>query len=181
MNTHHRSQNSRLLVAIAIGFLALVTNGSAQKINWGNASSDSNSDSNGNNLTDATFTFQLGTFATGGPTEFIPDETNTDFWGTNWIALDTASYNQAGPPNEDQGFFSDSWIVPDNTYEGFQAYIWVYNNQLGDSTSEWVLITDDGGSNAWKIPTSTGGQQNFPDQWRDRLNLRWPQRRRWAR
>jgi len=56
--------------------------------------------------------------------------------------------------------------VPDDTYEGFQAYIWVYNNQAGDETSEWALITERDGLDAWKIPSSTGSQQNFPNQWR---------------
>jgi hypothetical protein len=29
-----------------------------------------------------------------------------------------------------------------------------------------VLITNTSGADAWKIPVSTGSQQNFPSQWR---------------
>ena len=160
----------RLRNVITFGILLVVfcSDGFGQKINWGNAANDANSDSNGDALSDATFTFQLGTFTNGDgpPTEFIPDISNTDFWGVRWVALDTAIYNQEDPPDEHEGFFSDSWIVPDDTYQGFQAYIWGYNNQAGDATSEWVLITDNAGLDAWKIPSGTGTQQNFPDQWR---------------
>ena len=161
----HRIKNFCGVTGIVATMLVLAPHGFAQKINWGSAANDVNSTSIGGFLTDATFTFQLGTFADGA-SEFIPDETNTDFWGARWVALDTATYNQEGAPNEEQGFFSDSWIVPDNAYQGYQAYIWIFNNQLGNDTSEWVLITDNSGIDAWKIPNSTGSQQNFPDQWR---------------
>ena len=156
---------------VLLSLAALTLQGYSQKINWGNAANDINVDSAGNPLTDATFTFELGVFSNGEPTptEFTPTSSNIDFWGDNWVALDTAAYNQEGPPTPEEGFFSDSWIVPNNpnnTYEGFRAYIWVYNNQAGDETSEWVLITDDGGSDEWLIPASNGTQQTFPQQFR---------------
>ncbi len=166
-----RMRHLKIRVAAFAGLVMLAVSGQSygQKINWGNAAGDVNIDSHGDPLS-ATFSFQLGTFvdnAGGNPLlQFNPNESNTDVWGANWVPLDTATYNQAAPPNQNQGFFSDSWIPPDNTYEGFQAYIWVYNNQVGDDASEWALFTDLGGPDAWIIPTSTGSQQNFPFQWR---------------
>ena len=151
-----------------IAALVLTSPASAQKINWGSAANDANSTSDGGNLTQSTFTFQLGTFVNSGApaTEFIPTQENISLWSESWVPLDTAVYNQEPAPNENQGFFADSWVVPDNTYQGYQAYIWVYNNHAGDETSEWVLVTDSEGIDAWKIPTSTGSQADFPDQWR---------------
>lgn len=166
---NNRPLRTRLAIAIGLAILALAGPGYGQKINWGNAAGDINIDSHGDPLS-AAFTFQLGAFvdnAGGNPLlQFNPNENNTDVWGANWVPLDTATYNQAAPPNEYRGFFSDSWIPPDNSYEGFQAYLWIYNNTAGDSSSEWALFTDLGGANAWIIPTATGSQQNFPFQWR---------------
>ena len=157
---------SRALVSIAAILLFAATQGSAQKLNWGGAANDINVDSSNVGLDDATYTFQLGTFTNGDVplTEFIPTPANTDFWGDRWVALDTASYNQEGPPTENEGFFADSWTVQDNTYQGFQAYIWIYNNQVGDATSEWVLITNDELGSEWKIPMHIPSQTNFPIQ-----------------
>jgi hypothetical protein len=164
-----RISGMRRGVVLAMAMMVIAGNAYGQKINWGNAAGDVNIDSHGDPLS-ATFSFQLGTFvdsAGGNPLlQFNPNESNTDVWGANWVPLDTATYNQAAPPNEAQGFFSDSWIPADSTYEGFQAYIWIYNNQAGDASSEWALFTDLGGPNAWLIPASTGSQQNFPTQWR---------------
>ena len=150
---------------LLITFLAFSSHSHAVEINWGGAAGDINVDSKNVGLTDATFTFQLGTFS-DGTSEFTPDANNTDFWGDNWIVLDTADYNQQAPPADNTGFFSSSWEVPNDDFLGYQAYIWVYNNQVGDATSEWVLITDLAGADEWTIPSSAGSQQNFPTPFR---------------
>ncbi len=144
----------RNLLLLVLGGLALVvfSPARAQTINWGNATSvdDINFDSSGG-LLDATYTYVLGVFDAG----FDPVLESTADWYSNWTTLSTATYNEGA------SYFSDSWLVTDNTYVGRQAYIWIYNKtEPLDSTTEWALITDadglgvgDGADDDWVIPT----------------------------
>ena len=50
----------------------------------------------------------------------------------------------------------------DNTHAGQQGYIFVYNNLIGDETSEWFLTTNP----TWTIPATGGGQPALPLEWR---------------
>ncbi len=150
------------LVACAVGLAA--GPGQAQTLNWGNALLDANFNSAGGAI-DATYTFAIGTFSDG----FAPTAANTGQWGGEWTALDTTTYNEA------TGWFTGSYTMQagDAPLSGRQAYIWVYNNLAGDETSEWVLITDDSGSDGlgdeWLVPAYVdplGGNPPGSYDWR---------------
>ena len=156
-----RTTDSRLLapVAAALSALALLGAAGAQTINWGNEVSlgDVHYDSWGNQL-DATYTYSFGVFDVG----FDPVVEDPDTWFDNWTSLDSSTYNEGA------SFFSGSWVPEDNTYEGRQAYIWVYNHtDSTDQTTEWVLITDSDGLDGddWTIPTMDD-QSALPLEWR---------------
>lgn len=140
---------ARLVASVTVLVTLALGAASAQTLNWGNAVLDVNIDSAGNSLTDATYTFELGTFSSG----FVPTEFNTGQWAREWLVLDSAIYNDS------VGLFISSYTVTaeDASLAGEQAYIWVYNNTLGDETSEWVIITDDspddGIGDEWVVPS----------------------------
>ncbi len=151
------------LAACAIIFSTLgLGAASAQTLNWGNAVFDVSLDSDGNSIDDATFTFELGTFSSG----FVPTEFNTGQWASEWTTLDSTSYNDAAE------FFSASYTIDvgDASLAGEQAYIWVYNNMIGDETSEWAVITDDSSGDEWVVPTyidpGAGGPPPGTFDWR---------------
>ncbi len=155
--------------------LILIAEAKGQTINWGNDPGDLNFQSQGGSLS-STFTFQFGVFTSG----YDPTVNDPKTWGANWVALDTASYNEAA------GFFSDSWTVTDNTYQGQQGYLFIFNdadmNLMPDTTAEittstsstqgteWFLATND----TWTIPQHAtedaqgqgGGQTSQPEEWR---------------
>ena len=123
----------------------------ANTINWGNALFDDNYDSTGSEFDGSTFTFEMGVFSDG----FTPTALNTDQWSSEWVALDSTSYDDATE------WFTGSYTIGagDSPLEGRQAFIWVRNNSLGDGSSEWLLITDYTGVDAWTLPgyTDPGG------------------------
>ncbi|MFT5108598.1 MAG: hypothetical protein ACI8XO_000191 [Verrucomicrobiales bacterium] len=151
-----------LRIAVGIGLILIfvaLSPARGQTVNWGNAANAGvvNFDSDGLAL-DATYTYSFGVF-TGG---FDPDVSDPEDWSSNWVLLDSATYNELAH------FFSSAWLVTDNTYSGLQAYIWIYNQTATvDDTTEWVLITDADGLDGddWTVP-NVGDQTALPAEWR---------------
>ena len=140
----------RTSVVATIAVLAVLAVGAVVRgntINWGNALFDANYNSAGAEFDGATFTFEMGTFSDG----FVPTALNTAQWGSEWLALDSTTYDN------NTEWFTGSYTIAagDTAQQGRQAYIWVYNNSLGDETSEWLLFTDAGGGDAWTLPGYT--------------------------
>jgi hypothetical protein len=160
----------RIFVAACISTSALLTSPlSAQTFNWGNTLNpevggggapvpgyvEMSYDSTGLAIDDgsSTFTFELGVFELG----FVPAADNVDFWGSKWMP-----FGDPGDPttyNPDLNYFTDGYSLEagDAGKANLRAYIWVYNNTIGDETSEWFLATGDTGDpgssdNNWVIP-----------------------------
>ena len=120
---------------VTIGFVGVSIGDSGQTINWSSAVGSEIFDSEGS-MFPSEWTVALGTFGGLGDT-FAPMEVNTDDWLANWVPLDTTSYVQAPFPA-----FQSSVIVSDVDRADEQLYMWFYNNQVGDVTSEWALISE---------------------------------------
>ncbi|MEM9479016.1 MAG: hypothetical protein AAGA58_05060 [Verrucomicrobiota bacterium] len=138
--------------AIGVSLLYTTPARSDQTIDWSSFVGSSLFDSTGDVFSD-TWTIALGTF---GDT-FEPMVGNTVDWSANWIELDTAVYNDDPPFG-----FSSSVVISDVDRADEQVYMWFYNNQVGDETSEWALLTD----NAWNVASEAelqGGQDVSPE------------------
>ena len=141
-----------ILAGMVAAFLILLAAmASAQTYNWGNTPGDRNYESDGVTVWTNTFHYELGTFTL----DYDPTMEDPTTWGFDWITIDTATYNP------DAGWFSDNHVFNDNTYAGRRAYLFVYNNLVGDDSSEWFLATDP----AWMIPNG-GGAIGLPVEWR---------------
>ncbi|MCH8512286.1 MAG: hypothetical protein LAT83_11625 [Kiritimatiellae bacterium] len=98
------------------------------------------------------FVFQIGTFATG----FSPDNTNTEFWISNWILFGEANYNDVPPPvigfeggMTEEGYSVSPEAAQEFDFSGLPAYLWVYNNNnITNEGAEWFL----GRSETWVFP-----------------------------
>ncbi len=117
-----------------MGF-AIASPSHAQSIDWGNTVLDDNYQSDGTTLlsdgsllSGGGFTFELGVFSGS----FTPDGTNVSLWSTNWVSLDSDSYNASGLFNE----FGNTGITnSDTSIIGEQVYIWGYDS-LASVTAE---------------------------------------------
>ncbi len=89
------------------------------------------------------WTISIGTFGALGDT-FSPDLANTSAWTANWVELDSTNYEMVNPPFST---FQGTVAVVDIERANEQVYMWAYNNQAGDETSEWALVT----SAAWTM------------------------------
>ncbi|MEM0897116.1 MAG: hypothetical protein AAGJ79_09515 [Verrucomicrobiota bacterium] len=85
------------------------------------------------------WTIALGTFGQLGDL-FAPDESNTADWLANWVELDTTNYSTIPIPAFASSVVLDGTTDIDRADE--QVYMWFYNNQVGDTSSEWALISD---------------------------------------
>lgn len=159
---------TKCILIIVATLLAAPVARAFSTIGWQNVPGDPLIDSQGNAL-DATYVFELGTFATG----FTPTAGNTNLWAANWKLLNRAT----APPDINTGngwnvggsFFSSSLDFNANgTVQGLsgsatftageQAYIWVYSTT---NNGELALVKDDvagsGPDDIWQLPDPTVG------------------------
>ncbi|MDB6076193.1 MAG: hypothetical protein JWO89_3833 [Verrucomicrobiaceae bacterium] len=170
----------RLLLLIFAALAISAPLARATGIGWGNTAFDSLKmyDSQGS-LLDNTFTFELGTWATG----FTPTATNVASWSSNWKVISSAfapdvngwvslDANDPGVNDPDQNiqYFSRSMTFNSNgTVQGGgpsifttneQAYIWVFNTKTVTPGSEWALVTDSSlgatSDDIWRVPDPSG-------------------------
>ncbi|MGB6222341.1 hypothetical protein [Haloferula sp.] len=135
---------------------------SAQNLNWGSVIYSDLVDSEGQVL-DQTYVFQMGAFVGG----FVPDETNTSDWLSNWQVFDAADYNGLEDPDDGIfGYFTSSAGMMDDglsdspdqsslasSFEGLDAYLWIRNSDLDAPGSEWFL----GRAGDWIFPMAVPG------------------------
>ncbi len=151
-----KTQGQRFLAACIGAFASFLSGGasvaqvSGDQINWGSLDGSSIVDSNGVTLEAASFTFELGAFASG----FTPTESNVSDWFGNWYAFGRATYHEAG------GVFAGQYGMYDSTYTdhnngqfedlgiGRDAYIWVYNSKEPLPGVEWFVAR----ANNWSFP-----------------------------
>jgi hypothetical protein len=133
---------------------------SARTISWRSAIGDDLIDASGNDL-DETFTFELGAFLTG----FTPTASNLNDWQANWRAFGQATFE----PIDGNGWepsvmyltkdttlltgqlSSESPPLPSYAFTtGTQAWLWVYDSQVVDTSSEWALVR----GTTWNFPTA---------------------------
>jgi hypothetical protein len=149
-------------------FLAIVALGihlhAAATINFVSDTAATNLQSDGVSMMNATYSFQLGTFANG----FVPTAANTDLWTANWevvplidsigdpIAGNETSYNQ-DEVFPGSGIFYNNFqgkgqlATNDSPFQtSSTGYIWGYTDKEGanGSTAEWILITN----SSWVFP-----------------------------
>jgi hypothetical protein len=130
------------------------------------------------NLLDASYSFEIGTFATG----FTPDSTNLDQWELNWIVFDKVSNGSGWNPGNQEvagtvdhtttSGSSSPFATPGGVFpQGVPAYLWVYNTKNMSLTPEWALLEDvDNGSNtyaAWEFPDPALTLDSFDWQVKD--------------
>ncbi len=148
----------------------------ATGIGWGNTAFDTlKMYDSGGNLLDNSFTFELGTWASG----FTPTAANVNSWAANWKLISSAyspdangwvSLDSNDPgvndPNQNIQYFSRSIIFNSNgTVQGGgpsifttneQAYMWVFNTKNVTPGSEWALVTDNSpgatSDDVWRVP-----------------------------
>lgn len=144
-----------ILFAITVAVLPYTAQ-AAHTIQWGGAIGLEDYTSNGGTLSNATFSFELGTFGSS----FSPDISNATDWALNWKTLDS------GPYNDVFNYLTSSVILVDNsTFAiGEHAYIWIYNSTTPSPTAEWALVTNEAGAEPWEIPDTSGFPATFP--WR---------------
>ncbi|MGK0189375.1 MAG: hypothetical protein ACI9R3_005192 [Verrucomicrobiales bacterium] len=137
----------KLLIAIATVVFATAGSTLASQINWRSPILAINATSSGAAM-DASFDFQLGTFASG----FQPSADNLDEWSTHWSELDTTEYNAT------TRFFSSSVLLTSNDpfVVGTSGYFWGRNG----SDNEWILLR----SVRWRWPVANNGVA-FPLEW----------------
>jgi hypothetical protein len=135
-------------------------------INWGSEFGSVNVQSDGGTRVSADFTIQLGTFDTG----FAPSGANAGLWASNWNVIDEVL---PGQHNSDFGYFTSELDLQNNNSPfnlGAQVYVWMFNDQLAQVGSEWLLYTNDSTDNTpgdnWIIPAAPGSQQTPPLSWR---------------
>lgn len=171
-------KRSLLLILAALAISAPLA--CATGIGWGNTAFETLKmyDSQGD-LLDNSFSFELGTWATG----FTPTAANVASWASNWKVISTAFSPDANgwvsldpndpgvnDPNQNIGYFSRSITFnADGTVLGGgpsifttneQAYIWVFNTKSLTPGSEWALVTDNSpganSNNVWRLPDPSG-------------------------
>jgi hypothetical protein len=163
-----RRASLSILAIAGLTFALLSKPASGATINWGNSAFDTVMDSQGNELSNGSFLFQLGVF----DGIFVPDLDNVDQWAANWVVFDASGYNQAADlfysearfieyvgTNNPEGFVvggSDSDAPGVNrsyNFAGKQAYIWIRNGVDPVPGTEWFLATLAG---SWEFPTPSG-------------------------
>jgi hypothetical protein len=129
----------------------------AQTLNWGSENFSTFTDSEGNML-DNTFLFELGAFGPG----FIPDETNTSDWLTNWRIFDRAAYDigngtfastvemlRAPDPIANPNVLTSSYPGASTmNFSGLDAYLWIRKGDDPVEGSEWLLTR----ASNWTFP-----------------------------
>jgi len=171
-------KRSLLLILAALAISAPLAR--ATGIGWGNTAFDPmKMYDSGGDLLDNSFSFELGTWATG----FTPTAANVAAWASNWKVISTAfapdvngwvslDANDPGvnDPNQNIQYFSRSITFNANgTVQGGgpsifttneQAYIWVFNTKNVTPGSEWALVTDSSigatPDDVWRVPDPSG-------------------------
>ena len=142
-----------------LGFLQPVVLNAAHTIHWSADAVSEFYDSGAGGLP-APWTISIGTFGALGDV-FAPDLSNTSEWAANWVELDSTNYDTSNPPFYT---FQSSVVVVDLARANEQVYMWAYNNQLADETSEWALVS----SADWTMATTlelAAGQSGPIDEW----------------
>lgn len=165
------------LIAVSCSVFLSTKDAAASTIFWGTKPNDLLFDSQGNAL-DATFVFELGTFAS----TFTPNETNMDQWAANWFVFDAAisgsGWNPAGQEvtgsveHTTSSGSTSPYATPGATFDqGTTAYLWVYNSKDLNTNPEWALLVDvDNGANLyypWEFPDPTLENDSFDWQTQD--------------
>ena len=151
----------------------LASSAATVQINWGSLAFSTLKDSEGNVLTEADFTFALGTFDAA----FVPTFDNREDWHTQWQQFDVAAHNQddgyftgigylgdGGKSYEDSSGSISNPGSADYDFSGNAAYLWVYNQTLFDEpTVEWFLAR----ANDWVFPEAPEGccPNSLPLEW----------------
>ena len=130
-----------IAAVVGIGIGGAIFSNANQTINWSANVISVFYDSAGGSFPDS-WTIDLGVFTD----PFDPDENNTADWSSNFVVLDTTNLNLGTPPFAS---FASSVVISDTALADMQLYMWFYNNQLGDETSEWALVTD----SSWTVGT----------------------------
>jgi hypothetical protein len=137
----------------------------AQTINWASQFFSGFADSDGIQLDETSYTFELGTFA-----DIEPDENNTSLWYNKWRVFDRAAYTEATGyftstvEMRDDGTSNSAALTPGApSFEGMKAYLWVRNDNNPQPGSQWLLVRD----TAWVFPTAIPGCCNngLPIAW----------------
>lgn len=163
----------KLIACLAL-LLLMATPGQARTVAWFSGIGDNFLKDDGvtpldvpdtaNPNSDPNFRFELGGFASG----FTPTLANLSLWESNWVAFDSAFYddglNNGGwnPTPGISNYTSSASTVAagaglvtssdtGNTFSvGQQAYLWTFNSKTISPTTEWALITN----SAWLFPAS---------------------------
>lgn len=151
------AKNLTLFAAIALSLLPFASS-HARGISWSSGVGDSFLMADGITAMDASFQFELGSFANG----FTPTLANLSLWQTNWVVFDTAVNGDGWNPAPFVSNYASaatavtaggSNITSDQTGNAFtvgqQAYIWTFNTKTINPGAEWSLIVN----NAWTYPT----------------------------
>ena len=155
------AQRRFLLAAGLVGVLPVAAD---ETINWGSPVWSDLVNSAGVAL-DGSFTFQLGTFATG----FVPTSANISLWSANWRIFDQANFNPSlgyysGSANILTAGGSSSTHATSHDFRGQTAYIWGFNTQTyGSAGMEWFW----GGTSSWQFPATVnpGSPSTTPLEW----------------
>ncbi len=160
------------ILGLCLGLLALPATAATVSVSSGVG--DTLVDAAGLNL-DASFTFQIGTFATG----FTPDALNTAMWEANWKPFAEATAPAVNGWNPTAHFFnadaeflpnftSNAGLSADTFAQGNLLYLWVYDSKVLSPTVEWALVTnnssDGNASDNWVLPNPNdlgGGTGEF--------------------
>jgi hypothetical protein len=149
---------------LTAGLLVVLRVDADETINWGSPVWSDLVNSSGVAL-DASFTFQLGTFATG----FVPTSSNVGLWAANWKVFDQAVFNPSlgyysGSANILTGGGGSSTYASTHDFRGQTAYVWGFNTQTyGGSGMEWFW----GGASTWQFPATVnpGTPSTTPMEW----------------
>jgi hypothetical protein len=136
---------------------------------------------NDTNTPDLDLTFELGAFDAG----FVPSDSNMEDWSDNWKSIDQTSFAL-----DSQYFTQETKIVDGdvgiagiqfngNTFTpGEAVYVWGYNQQAVNESTEWVLMLGISGTDTddlvvdptntnWEVPDlADANQGTFPLNWR---------------
>lgn len=151
------------MVLAACLLIAFEPGTNARNISWGSQPFDLLFDSSGNAL-DASFTFEIGSFANG----FNPTSSNMVHWAANWEVFDRATDGDGWSP-ANQWFTSVANLKADGTSESSPplppyvfaendiGYMWIYNSLTFDPLSEWALVgntfADANAADDWLFPS----------------------------
>ena len=148
--------------SILILFALTATSIPAATIQWGGEVWGDDFQSDGVTRLDDSFTFELGTFATG----FEPTFANYDDWATNWESLDSVQYSAQNMYFTGEVEFIDTDPVAADVQfngqtfaPGDRAYIWGYNAQTSAVNTEATLISD---ASTWVLPDPSTSQTTTP-------------------